>query len=192
MSSTAAGHRNSSILRGTLAIGHALVPKTGVDLMVLRGLAVAARTAGGKLPHFEREKKESEGLSKVAELLGCVDLEQAFLMLQRFELRILHGHADVREMTVRALHPFFADPEQLANAWLAFVVETGANGAQIHFDTLEGASSVSVEAAPFESSAAKSGRSFTGTRVMRTDARSTWEARSSTSSWESWHDTTAW
>lgn len=128
--------RERSIRRGVLAIGHVIVPKSGMDLMVLQGLAVASRMAEGELPRFAREKKELEGLSKVAELLGGVDLEQAFLMLQRFELRVLHGHADVREMTVRALHPFFAEPNQLARALLDFVVETGARGIEIHFDTL--------------------------------------------------------
>lgn len=126
------------IHRGVLAVSHALPRPSGPDLMVVNGLAEASRIANGKLPRFDRDKKEHECLAQVASLLGNEDLEEAFQVLGRFEVRVLHGKADVRAMALRALHPLFERPHDLVRALLEFVVDTAASGVQIHFDTLQG------------------------------------------------------
>lgn len=119
-----------------LAINHVLPHSAALDLVLVDGLANASRIAQGKLPRFDRDKKEHECLVALAKLLGDLDLEDVFRTLARFDLRILHGKPDVHALTIRALHPFFEDPEGLARALLEFVVDTAAPGVQIHFDTL--------------------------------------------------------
>lgn len=124
------------IHRAVLAVSHAL-PRSSLDLMLVHGLAEASRIAQGKLPRFDREKKEHECLVALAKLLGDADLEDTFATLGRLEVRVLHGKPDVHALAVRALHPLFEEPEALVRALLTFVVDTAAPGVQIHFDTLQ-------------------------------------------------------
>lgn len=124
-------------IKGTLAIGGAVLPGRRVDLIKADRLGRASRAAAGRLARMQSLSQiEDDTLTAVASLIDT-SREDAFRVLSRFTVLPIHGSANVEHLTISHLHAHYADPERVANELLAYTLDEFHPGLQITMEALE-------------------------------------------------------
>lgn len=124
-------------IKGTLAIGGAVLPGRRINLIKVDNLGRASHATAGRLDRMlSLSQIEDDTLTAVASLIDT-SKELAFRLLSRFTVLPIHGPADVRHLTTSALHAHYANPDRVADELLAYTLDEFHCGLQITMEALE-------------------------------------------------------